>query len=139
MDFFVGFADIGEIADAFASPSIFANWPREAILKTLQEGVVHLAWRLEENYQGHALVIYTTKDGTLYEVNGSHCSCNGFGGQWVPERTSWESLLGVRWWTYHDDFAVESLIGAAHERAQALTRERHAPQIHKGRKYNYGD
>jgi len=31
-------------------------------------------------------------DSKLYEVNGSHCSCYGFEGQWTPEETSLEAL-----------------------------------------------
>ena len=37
-------------------------------------------------YEGYALVVYA-RDGVLYEVNGSHCSCNGLEGQWEPEAT----------------------------------------------------
>jgi len=43
-------------------------------------------------YEGYAHVIFR-KDGKLYEVNGSHCSCNGLEGQWEPEETSVEALL----------------------------------------------
>lgn len=38
-------------------------------------------------YQGYAFVLFR-KDGKLYEVNGSHCSCYGLEGQWTPEETS---------------------------------------------------
>lgn len=31
-------------------------------------------------------------DGKLYEVNGSHCSCYGFEGQWSPEETTVDYL-----------------------------------------------
>lgn len=44
-----------------------------------------------EDYSGSALVIYQKGD-KLYEVNGSHCSCNGLEGQWEPEETSFEVL-----------------------------------------------
>lgn len=44
-----------------------------------------------ESYEGYAMVIFS-KDGKLYEVNGSHCSCNGLEGQWEPEETSLEAL-----------------------------------------------
>ena len=43
-------------------------------------------------YEGYAHVIFI-KDGNLYEVNGSHCSCYGLEGQWVPEETSLAALL----------------------------------------------
>jgi hypothetical protein len=44
-----------------------------------------------ESYEGYAMVIFS-KDGKLYEVNGSHCSCNGLEGQWSPEETSLDAL-----------------------------------------------
>jgi hypothetical protein len=43
-------------------------------------------------YEGYAQVIFR-KDDKLYEVNGSHCSCNGLEGCWVPEETSILALL----------------------------------------------
>jgi hypothetical protein len=33
------------------------------------------------------------RDGKLFEVNGSHCSCYGFEDQWKPEETSKDALL----------------------------------------------
>lgn len=44
-----------------------------------------------ESYEGYALVIFS-KDGKLYEVNGSHCSCYGLENQWTPEETSLDAL-----------------------------------------------
>lgn len=44
-----------------------------------------------ENYSGDAFVLFR-KDGRLYEVNGSHCSCYGLEGQWEPEETTVEAL-----------------------------------------------
>ncbi len=44
-----------------------------------------------ESYEGYAMVVFS-KDGKLYEVNGSHCSCNGLEGQWQPEETNLEAL-----------------------------------------------
>ena len=38
-------------------------------------------------YDGVALVVYE-RDGKLFEVNGSHCSCYGLEDQWSPEETS---------------------------------------------------
>jgi hypothetical protein len=43
-------------------------------------------------YEGSAHVIFR-KGGKLYEVNGSHCSCYGLEGQWVPEETLVEALM----------------------------------------------
>lgn len=40
-----------------------------------------------ENYSGDAFVLFE-RDGELYEVNGSHCSCHGLDGQWDEEETN---------------------------------------------------
>lgn len=52
---------------------------------------VLLASYAYENYEGDAFVLFR-RDGKLYEVNGSHCSCYGLEGQWSPEETSIEAL-----------------------------------------------
>lgn len=44
-----------------------------------------------ENYSGNAFVLLE-KDGDLYEVNGSHCSCYGLEDQWEPQITSMVEL-----------------------------------------------
>jgi hypothetical protein len=44
------------------------------------------------DYEGFAFVLFK-RDGFLYEVNGSHCSCYGLEGQWDPEETFPEALL----------------------------------------------
>lgn len=43
-------------------------------------------------YEGYAHVIFI-KNGQLYEVNGSHCSCYGLEDQWKPEETLLEALI----------------------------------------------
>ena len=43
-------------------------------------------------YEGEAHVIFR-KEGKLYEVNASHCSCYGLDGQWEPEETTVAALL----------------------------------------------
>lgn len=40
---------------------------------------------------GDAHVLFE-KDGKLWEVYGSHCSCNGLEGQWEPGLVTWEAL-----------------------------------------------
>lgn len=45
-----------------------------------------------ENYSGSAFVLFR-RDGKLYEVNASHCSCYGVEGQWQPEETTKEALM----------------------------------------------
>lgn len=66
----------------------------EAPKDALDGATVYLAWYGYGSYSGDSLVIFE-KNGVLYEVNGSHCSCYGLEGQWEPEVTSWEAL-GMR-------------------------------------------
>ena len=44
-----------------------------------------------DNYSGDAFVLFE-RDGNLFEVNGSHCSCYGLEGQFSPEETTIEAL-----------------------------------------------
>jgi len=44
-----------------------------------------------DNYSGDAFVLFE-RDGKLYEVNGSHCSCFGLEGQFEPEETTLKAL-----------------------------------------------
>lgn len=44
-----------------------------------------------DNYSGDAFVLFE-KDGKLYEVNGSHCSCYGLEEQWKPEEVMLSEL-----------------------------------------------
>lgn len=90
------------------------NAPNDA----LSGATIHLAWYGYGSYCGSSLVIFE-KDGTLYEVNGGHCSCHGLEDQWSPEETTWE-ILNRRDYT-HDgcDGSQE-----AHEALHALT-EKH--------------
>lgn len=50
-----------------------------------------LASYSQSSYDGCAFVLFL-RDGKLWEVNGSHCSCYGLEGQWEPEETSVEAL-----------------------------------------------
>jgi len=43
------------------------------------------------SYEGDAFVLFE-RSGKLFEVHGSHCSCNGLEGQWKPEETTWAAL-----------------------------------------------
>lgn len=57
----------------------------------LSNATVIVASYTYEDYSGSAMVVFR-KEGKLYEVHGSHCSCNGLEGQWEPEETSLEAL-----------------------------------------------
>jgi hypothetical protein len=52
---------------------------------------VLLASYTYEDYSGSAFVLFR-RDGKLYEVNGSHCSCFGLesDGAWTDEKTQWQ-------------------------------------------------
>jgi hypothetical protein len=45
-----------------------------------------------EDYSGEAYVLFK-RDGKLYEVYGSHCSCFGLEYQWEPEEATKEAIL----------------------------------------------
>ena len=66
----------------------------------LEGATILLASYTYENYTGDAFVLFE-RDGKLFEVNGSHCSCYGLEDQWEPEETTKEALLARNW--YHGD------------------------------------
>ncbi len=43
------------------------------------------------NYEGAACVVFR-RDGELYVVEGSHCSCDGLRDQWHPTKTTAAAL-----------------------------------------------
>lgn len=53
--------------------------------------VLYAAYDTRTDYEGYALCIYR-KDGKLFEVTCSHCSCNGLD-EWEPEETTAEAIL----------------------------------------------
>ena len=67
-----------------------------------------------ENYEGEAFVLFR-RDGKLWEVNASHCSCYGLENQWEPEETTIDALrhrldkgsLGRAIWCSGNRFANE--------------------------------
>lgn len=58
----------------------------------LDEINILLAYYSYMNYTGEAFVLFE-KNGKLYEVNGSHCSCYGLEGQWEPEEVCLQALI----------------------------------------------
>ena len=80
--YFDGFSNKEDVMGAFC------------VSEEQSEGVEILyAWYdTSYDYEGYATVIFR-KDGKIYEVNGSHCSCYGLEGQWEPEETSVVALL----------------------------------------------
>lgn len=62
------------------------------IAKTLKGARILFARYSYEDYSGDAQVIYR-KQGKLYEVTASHCSCNGLEGDWDPSEVTAEALF----------------------------------------------
>jgi len=60
--------------------------------KELKDAYVHAAVYRYEDYSGSALVLFE-KNGKLFSVHGSHCSCNGLEDQWEPGEISWKLVL----------------------------------------------
>lgn len=65
-----------------------SNWAGEG---SLNGAVVIAAIYTQESYEGSAMCVFR-KDGKLYEVHCSHCSCNGLD-SWSPEETTYEALV----------------------------------------------
>jgi hypothetical protein len=60
--------------------------------KDIKEEEVLLAYYDRDEYEGSAFVLFL-RNGTLYEVNGSHCSCYGLEeDQWEIDDTNIEVL-----------------------------------------------
>jgi hypothetical protein len=79
-NYFENFKEVSDVIEQYQAPA-----------DALEGATVHLAWYGYGSYCGDSLVIFE-KDGKLFEVNGSHCSCSGLEGQWEPEETSWAAL-----------------------------------------------
>jgi hypothetical protein len=80
----VYFGEFGSESD------VFGNF---CVSEEQSQGVEILYARYDTpSYEGYAHVIFR-KEGKIYEVNGSHCSCYGLEGQWEPEETSVIALL----------------------------------------------
>lgn len=64
---------------------------REVLTTSLKGVNLLFSYYSYENYEGSAFVLFE-KEGKLYEVNGSHCSCYGLENQWSPEEVMLEEL-----------------------------------------------
>lgn len=82
------------------------------------DGEILLAVYDVPGYEGTAFVLFE-RDGKLYEVNGSHCSCYGLESQWEPEETSWKALAMRK--GYSISSAIREVAEAA-QRFQSLIR-----------------
>ena len=78
---FFNFSCAKDVFDAYAAPE---EW---------REDVIFIYADYESaDYEGSSHVIFMKGD-KLYEVNGSHCSCNGLEECWSPEETSFAALM----------------------------------------------
>jgi hypothetical protein len=78
--YFDCFTGVEDVIEQFSAPA-----------DALDNAEVFYANYTTPAYEGYATVVFE-KEGVLYEVNGSHCSCYGLEGQWEPEVTSWEAI-----------------------------------------------
>ena len=45
----------------------------------------------DDDYVSSAFILFQ-QNGKMCEINASHCSCNGYEGQWQPEACSFKEL-----------------------------------------------
>jgi hypothetical protein len=83
----------------------------------LKDAEILLAWYGDGCYSGDSVVVFR-RNGKLYEVNGSHCSCHGLEGQWQPEETSPQALLKRK--SYGSAEGENEAVTALHELANRL-------------------
>lgn len=62
----------------------------------------------DHGYEEDCLVLYV-KEGKLFLVEGSHCSCHGYEGQWEPDEVTWFQL----WKSQHCDYSNDEDIAQA--------------------------
>ncbi len=75
-------SDVAQILIDFAKPADLLD----------EAEILVAAYEIDgSGYEGSAYVLYK-KDGKLFEVEGSHCSCMGLEGQWEPDETTADTL-----------------------------------------------
>ena len=86
-----------ELAEEFADSNI---------INELKDANLLISVYSIDGWEGNAFVLFE-KEGILYEVNGSHCSCYGLEGQWEPSITTWKALAMRQFYgispDYYDD------------------------------------
>ena len=101
-------SEIEEIADCWSDPVGSEDPERDEIISDLTDAEILIS-EYEGGYDGVAFVLYR-KNGKLFEVNGSHCSCFGLEGQWAPEETSFGVLLNRNFYGLGNvEFQIEKL------------------------------
>jgi len=87
--YFGHFTDRGSVANAFLNTSYCSDFVTPSDFPSDDEMLI--AVYETPSYEGYAFVLFE-RNGQLFEVHGSHCSCYGLEDQWTPEATSWEAL-----------------------------------------------
>ena len=67
----------------FTSAESVADQFRVTIPET--DEILVAVYGVDDESYGEAFVLFLRDGVLLYEVNGSHCSCSGLGGDWSPE------------------------------------------------------
>jgi hypothetical protein len=83
---------VDELAEAFYD---------ENIKEELKGATLYISIYEQAYYEGYALVVWE-KNGELFLVEGSHCSCYGLEGQWNPEKTDWRALEKRQFFGYDE-------------------------------------
>lgn len=81
------FSDYGSFMSNFdAEGRAFKPEPEDVFIAVYEPG----------DYSGRAFALFL-HEGKLYEVHGSHCSCNGLEECWDPSETDWATLKMRDW------------------------------------------
>lgn len=91
MKYFGNWSGVGDVHVDFAGTRWGLDDESKSIPNFPSDPQILFAEYETPSYEGYAFVLFE-RDGKLYEVNGSHCSCYGLEGQWEPDETTWEAL-----------------------------------------------
>ena len=80
---------------------------KEQVAEDLKDALIVYAVYQQESYEGSAVVIYI-KAGKMYLVSGGHCSCAGM--DWVPEKTTPETIISSSGFYGNDARAIEEAL-----------------------------
>lgn len=90
---FSGFDDQADVLKTFEDYD-YSKTPHEVPIADAEHIEVLFAVLDSASYEECAFVLFRDKrDGELYTIEASHCSCNGFEGQWCPVKTTVPALI----------------------------------------------
>lgn len=101
--------DLANLTDTEVREHIASDY--EVELSVLEPFEILLAYESVGNYgcdSSSFFVIKDIKTKELFEVNGGHCSCYGFEGQWTPEKTTVEYLNSDKFSFYNGGYDGDS-------------------------------